>query len=343
MLQAAEHALAATKSALVAEAKTDEAHAAAFATHIDGLRAREARIEGPLDCALHDLVDVTSALALAEENLTQWRARKAPERSRVRDGTLAAYVAARDKSIAALARARASVDAAKLANGSAARGVLCRCTLYHRLVLRAAVCRAAETCFSVIHVMCEEASKSDLNVTCVEAFKLLKKARISFDVSRLGVLYRRTDLEKKTAAHDAEMTMAAALGGTGEALMRDALGLVQEDKALAAEQASLDVLDATLTDVEAVVVSKARELELDLGVMAAREEHESKVARVATSTAKTLVRCYEEMGRSDDTRPLAGLRERLSRFTVRCACACAHLVQIHNKLNSCTFIGFHIN
>lgn len=124
LLQAAEHALAATKSALAAEEKTDEAHAAALATHIDGLRAREARIEGPLDRALRDLVDVTSALALAEANLAQWRARDAPARARVRDGTLAAYVAARDKSIATVARARASVEAAKLANGSAARCVV---------------------------------------------------------------------------------------------------------------------------------------------------------------------------------------------------------------------------
>ena len=210
--------------------------------------------------------------------------------------------------------------------------------LYHRRIVSAAVCRAAETCFSVIHAMCEEASKSDLGGTCVEAFGLLKEARISFDVSRLGVLYRRTDLEKRSAALHAEMAMAEALGGTGQALMRDAVALTKDGEALVAEQASLDALDATLTDVEAVVVSKARELGLDLGVMAAREEHELAVARVATGTAKTLVRCYEEMGRSEDTRTLAGLRERLSRFTVRCACACAHLVQF---LQQTQFVHVH--
>lgn len=185
--------------------------------------------------------------------------------------------------------------------------------------MRAAVCGAAATCFSVIHVMCEEASKSDLGGTCREAFGLLKEARVSFDVSRLGVLYRRTDLEKKTGALHAEMAATASLGGTGDALMRDAVALTKDGEAVAAEQASLDALDATLTDVEAVVVSKARELVMDLGFVVAREEHELSVARFAMDTAQRLVRCYEEMGRAEDTRTLAGLRERLGKFKVCCA------------------------
>ena len=131
-MQAAERALATTTSALDAEAKADESHAAALSTHIEGLRAREARIEGPLDRALRDLVDVTSALALAEANLTQWRARDAPARARVREGTLAAYVVARDKSKAALARAGEAVKAAKLANGTTALRAPRLCALFHR-------------------------------------------------------------------------------------------------------------------------------------------------------------------------------------------------------------------
>jgi hypothetical protein len=122
--QGAERALAMTTEALAAEAKADEAHAAALSRHIEGLRMRESQIEGPPDRVLRDLVDVTSALALAEANLTQWRARDAPARASVREGKRALYVAARDKSMAPLARARAANEVASLANGTPVLGCL---------------------------------------------------------------------------------------------------------------------------------------------------------------------------------------------------------------------------
>ena len=176
---------------------------------------------------------------------------------------------------------------------------------------------AAERCFRVIHDMCEEASRSDLGGTCTEAFKLLMEARVAVDISRLGVLNSRTEVEKKTAVLHAQLTMAASLCQGTNALMREAEGLKKDGEEVAIEQAVVDKLDATLTDVEAVVMSKARDLGVDLGVVQAREDHELAVARAATQTARTIIKCYEEMGRFEDTRAIAGLQERLIKYTVR--------------------------
>ncbi len=116
--QAAEQNLTTSKAEMAAAARTDAAHEAVLLRHIDELRAREARVEGPPERVLRNLIDVLSALALAEANLEQWRTKDAPARARRREETLATYTGERNKSTAALDRGQAAIAVAKLANGA---------------------------------------------------------------------------------------------------------------------------------------------------------------------------------------------------------------------------------
>ena len=268
----------------------------ALARHIEELRGRgEGAARGSPEGVLTQLLHASVARAVAEANLAAWRSEGARSRAAARAAALQALVAVQMDATDALARARAALRFAETAKD---------------------VCRAAVACFDVIHRMCMDASGVDLGATCTKAYALVADAAFAFDVSRLGVLHRRTELEQSRAEFDAGKRKSGHLLNTRK-LRSLAVELEAGDKESSGEMERLDALDARLTVVQEVVTDKAKELGIDLGEAAARDAHTIKIERFVMETVEGLMESYAVIGRLEHTDRIRRLVDCLKELGVR--------------------------